>query len=677
MGVGETLMGYPRQQELLMQRIGIGFVLGVSALAAGWLAIGVRPSTQPAQVIVGEVTRAGGDVDEPAGELDFDRPEARRCAWKLGQNLAFDVSMRADLTFDETALLPTSAAARRGQGKGDTRRTQSVTGNGRLEARVLSVTTSGEAVVALKLSSWQGDLAEVQQFPDIERDMRLPYLLRVDPRCRILASARPKSASVIAYRRLIGIFDRMDFALPPDGASVNRPYTLLQLDDFGKYTSRNHFRADATRGRIERERVAYAATEATRTSLPLEIKIRSAGGIVHLGESVWFESIVDSEEIDTVSRGKVPFSSKASTRIDEVDADANAFRDVRIVMADFVWGRPTEAELDRAHEMARSGNLAGLPPDEALNQFLATRESGKPGAWHDAQRLMRDWMRANPDGVRDVAQMLGDGHFGVSDQADLVLALAKSGSPEARAELEGLVRGSSFDRDLRVQAASACADLIEPTTTTVSVLNEVSAGPRSGTSDDILASTATMSIGTIVYNVPSSRAADAGRQILHKRLQSSDTIDKVEALHAASNTGDPTFLAAAGAAAASEVPEERAAGAHSLRKMIPSESTEEVLNTLLREDVHPDVVKGAAEARREQLQTYGGDLDVRELALYETKLSTAPEGVRWELLRTLGEASKMQPEAKAILVDWFPYESAQSLRVVIGQYVAADDLVRK
>ncbi len=658
-----------------MRRLGLGLALGVAALGIIWITNGLGPSAQPARVHVGATADGGDDADNPEADPAYDRVVAEPCVWTLGQDLAFDVSMQADLTFDESALLP--AAAQRVKGKGDPRRTQSVSGHGRLDARVLSVTSSGEAVVVAKLATWEGDIAEMQAFPGIERDLRMPYLIRVDSRCRILASARPKAASVIAYRRLIGIFDRMDFALPPKGAAADQPYQLRQIDDFGKYTSSNVFRAGEKRGHIERKRLTYAPVGTVQASLPLEVRIHSAGGIVRLGDAVWFESIVDREDIDTVSRGKVPFSSKASTQITEVDANPKAFQDVAIVIADFVWGRPTEAELDQAHESARSGSLAGLPADEAINRFLATRESGKPGAWHDSQRLLRDWMRANPKGVRELAQMMAEGRFGVSDQADLVLALAKSGSPEGRSELESLVRGSSVDQDLRVQAASAMADLVEPTTTSIEVLNEVSAGRRSGTPSDILASTATMSIGTIVYNVPTSAAAEAGRKILRKRLQSTDTVEKVEALHAASNTADPEFIPAAKAAAGSEVPEERAAGAHTLRKMIPSESTEEVLNTLLREDVHPDVVKEAAESRREQLQTYGGDLDIRELALYETKLSTAPEGVRWELLRTIGEASKMQPEAKEILVDWFEYESVQSLRVLIGQYVAADELVKR
>lgn len=69
-----------------------------------------------------------------------------------------------------------------------------------------------------------------------------------------------------------------------------------------------------------------------------------------------------------------------------------------------------------------------------------------------------------------------------------------------------------------------------------------------------------------------------------------------------------------------------------------------------------------------------GSLSARELALYVGKLPTAPEGVRWELVRTLGQASTLQPAATTILVDWYRREDAPALKVLIGQNVPASAL---
>jgi hypothetical protein len=200
---------------------------------------------------------------------------------------------------------------------------------------------------------------------------------------------------------------------------------------------------------------------------------------------------------------------------------------------------------------------------------------------------------------------------------------------------------------------------------------------RSETPEDILPSAATMALGSILGNAPNTAAGSQAREVLHSMLQAGETAKTVEVLYAASNSGDKSFLAKSVAFAASEQPEERAAAAHSLRKMLPSNDTQQVFNTLLREDMQPEVVKQVAESRREQLQTYGGELSNGELSLYGTKLTSAPEGVRWEILRTLGAASRLQSEAKGILVDWYAQEQVSALKVLIGQYVPANELRRR
>lgn len=207
-----------------------------------------------------------------------------------------------------------------------------------------------------------------------------------------------------------------------------------------------------------------------------------------------------------------------------------------MALGDFTWGRPTDGELAAAHDALRGSELAGMAAPEAVERFLAVRDGGAPGAWQDSQRVLRDWMRANPEGER-------------------------------------LAADTSASRDLRVQAASACADLKQPTTETVDTLSRIASGPRSGTPDDMLPSTATMSLGTIIDNAPGTPAAAKVRNVLQQVLRGSDRAKTVEALHAASNSGDPAFTAIAVAKAGSAEADERAAAAHALRKMPPSQAT--------------------------------------------------------------------------------------------------------
>jgi hypothetical protein len=217
-------------------------------------------------------------------------------------------------------------------------------------------------------------------------------------------------------------------------------------------------------------------------------------------------------------------------------------------------------------------------------------------------------MRGNPDGVEALGRAMAEGRHARKDQADFTLAMAKSGSTAVRRELERLAADAAVGTDLRIQAASACGDLQQPTPETVEHLRRLAAAPRNGTMDDAVPSAATMSLGSIIDNAPGTPAAAKARGVLQRTLRTGDTATTVEALYAASNAGDPSFTAAAVAKAGSTNAEERAAAAHALRKMPPSKATTETFGTLLHDDTNPEVVKQVAEARREQLQMYGGQL---------------------------------------------------------------------
>ncbi len=596
------------------------------------------------------------------------RPPSIECRWERGQRFAFDVAIDTALTFDEASLVPGRPSG------GDTARPEHATASGRLEAAVLSVNPGGMAILAARLPDWTTDATGGDAFPAIDADATRPYLLQVDGRCHVVATARPKDASVIAYRRVLGVLDHLDVVLPVPGSDAAKPYPSRQLGDLGWATFENRWVAGAGRGSIERRRLAYDVQPTSTDALPTQIRIRNAGGSVVLHDPFWFSELSDREDVDVVAGGRVPLRSRSTSRIARRPPDASALDVAAIAVGDFTWGRPSDDEVAAAHEALRGNRWAGLPAEQAVAEFLAQRDGGAPGAWHDAQRMLRDWMRGNPAGVRELARAMAAGRYARKDDADLVLAMAKSGSPAARDELHRLAGDASVGNDLRVQAASACGDLKQPTPETVATLTRLASQPRAGTPDDILPSTALMSLGTIVDAAPGSPAAAQAAAFVQRTIDGSDRDARVQALYAASNSGDRRFLPAAIANAGSDDADERAAAAHAMRKMVPSAATGEVMNALVHDDQNPEVVKQVAESRRQQIQTYGGQLTEQEIGLYATKLPSAPEGVRWELLRTLGEVARLQPQAQRILVEWYRNEPVKALKVLIGQYVPASAL---
>lgn len=617
-----------------------------------------------AVVGVGLWLRAGGGATGTGGTATGGAPLA--CRWQAGDAFAFDVAIDSTLTFDEGSLVPGRS------GGDDGAHEQRATAAGRLDAAVLSVNDAGLATVAARLPDWNTMPSAAETFPAIDADARRIYLLQIDDRCRVVATARPRDASVIAYRRVLGVFDHLDFALPPPGTPAATPYTTRHADDFGWATLENRYTPAGGRGRIARRRTSYDVASSSDDSLPVSVRIRATGGNVTLGDAAWFASLTEDEDVEVVANGRVPMRSRSATRITRRTPEGVDVADVAV--GAYLWGRPTEAELAAAHEALHGARYAGLPAAEAVTTFLTVRDGGAPGAWHDAQRMLRDWMRGNPAGVRELSRRMSAGAYARKDQADLTLAMARSGSHAGRDELQRLASDGAASTDLRVQAASACGDLKQPTPATVATLARIAATPRDGTPADMLPSTALMSLGTIVDTAPGTPAAAQARRIVQQTIRTGSGATRAEALYAASNSGDRGFLSDAIASAGSTDTEERAAGVHAMRKMTPTGATAEVLDALMHDDVQPEVVKQIAESRRQQIQTYGGQLTAQELSLYATKLPSAPEGVRWELLRTIGEVARTQPAAQQVLVSWYRSETVRALKSLIGQYVPAGAL---
>ena len=595
-----------------------------------------------------------------------------RCTWTDGQTFAFAVSQQTKVTLHPDALTPTPQRAQAHSGQAET--TEQAHGSGTLVAQVLTVSATGEAVVAARLSAWTSDAAQPDPEPSIARDMQRPYLVRLNARCQVLATARHKDASVIAYARVLGVLDRLDVGLPVPASSpaTTATYTTDHVDASGEFRVENHFAPAAApdRGSLTRTRLAYG-----RSATPgLRLRIRHAAGHVDLGAGPWLARIDDEEDTDALVGGQVAVRSQGESHVQQQAAPESPFAGAALDPAGFVWGRPTQQDVAAAHDALRGLDLAGLSESDAWAKFVALRDSRQPGAWQDAQRLLRDWIRQNPQALPGLAKHLLAGKYRVAEQADLMLALAKSGSSQARQLLADLARNAAASSDLRVQAASACADLDAPTHDTVAAMRELSAQPRTGEPSDILGSTATMTLGTLVDTVPGSAVAVEASQALHDMLQSDEPVRHVEALYAMSNSGDPAFAADVLHAAQSADVAERAAAAHAMRKMLPTADVAAAMDKLMDEETDQEVVKQLAESRRQQLQLYGGQLTSQELSLYATKLPSAPEGVRWELLRTLGEASRLQADARTILVNWYPHEQVKALRVLMGQYLPANVL---
>ncbi|MFO0749599.1 MAG: HEAT repeat domain-containing protein [Myxococcota bacterium] len=300
-------------------------------------------------------------------------------------------------------------------------------------------------------------------------------------------------------------------------------------------------------------------------------------------------------------------------------------------------------------------------------------QRGAADDWFAAQKLLRAWLRANPEGADALAAGLRAGRYSEAEQAALVLALAKADTPESRRALEGLAADRALPENLRTQAVSALADVPSPTRATVDTLTRLADRVDGATTQDLVGSAATMSLGTLLAGAPAEDVGDLARAYLDRRLADASQPDRtVEALWAVGNAGDAGFLDAVEPLVESPDADLRAAAIHALRRM-PSGDAGPLLAARMKAEQHPEVAAEVAQAEREQVAN-GAALSELDLSLLQSKLIGAPEPLRRELVLTLGAASRAQPEARAMLAAWYPNEPSVAVRVLIGQFVPADEL---
>ncbi len=584
---------------------------------------------------------------------------ATGCAIGVGARVAFEVSLETDLEVSGAGLVPgarvQSAAAPEQIHASST---------GRVDVLGLPSREPAESLVALRFTSLASEPAEPPELAASHADALKPVLVRLSPSCRIVAVARQKSVSALAYQRVIAMLDRIDVEARPAIAGAST-WTASHRDEYGTFAASYAARDTG----VERRRLHYLRARGSRDELQLDYVVHEGRATVRLGTSGWFDELSERTDIEAKSNGATPLRDRSSVRWSATAPNDEAFDGFDLSPDAFTWGRPSAGELDDERSALVDAKLKGLSFTDAWQAFRTASNDKSPGAWHRAHKALRAWMRLNPEGVRAVAQELRRGRLGSGEQADLVLALAKSGSSVAAAELRALGSDATLDANTRVQATSALADLDHPTVADVQAL----AAQSSASAHDMVGSSATMALGSILEGANDGDVVTAARATLDEQLASAASAVRAEALWAVGNSGDTHFAAAALSASTSSDDAVRAAAARAVRGMPPA-TANPLLDGLVRSDQSAEVVKEAVQAQRQVLETYGTALSPEQVMLNRTKLPSSPVAVRAEIIRLLGEAAKLQPAARAALAWWYPLETVTQNKVLIGSYVKASDL---
>lgn len=634
------------------------YVLGgalVAAVAASFAVARERP--KKTLVVATVPPAAAPPATAPASAPAIAR--ATGCAVGVGARLAFEVSLETDLEVSGAGLVPGA----RVQNAGAPEQIHA-TSTARVDVVGLPAREPAESLVALRFTSLASEPAEPRELDASHADALKPVLVRLSPSCRIVAVARQKSVSALAYQRVLAMLDRIDVEARPANAGAST-WAATHRDEYGSFVASYEARDSG----FERSRLRYLRARDSRDELQLDYVVHEGRATVRLGTSGWFDELAEHTDIEAKSNGATPLRDRSSVRWSATTPNDSAFDGFDLSLDTFSWGRPSAVELDDERSALVDAKLKGLSFTDAWQAFRTASNDKSPGAWHRAHKALRAWMRLNPEGVRAVVRELRRGRLGSGEQADLVLALAKSGSSVAAAELRALGSDATVDENTRVQATSALADLDHPTVADVQAL----AARSSASAHDLVGSSATMALGSILEGANDGDVVNAARATLDNQLASAEPAARAEALWAVGNSGDPHFAAAALSASTSSDDAVRAASARAVRGMPPA-TANPLLDGLVRSDQSAEVVKEAVQAQRQVLETYGTALSPEQVMLNRTKLPSSPVAVRAEIIRLLGEAAKLQPAARVALAWWYPLERVTQNKVLIGSYVKAADL---
>jgi putative membrane-bound dehydrogenase-like protein len=137
-------------------------------------------------------------------------------------------------------------------------------------------------------------------------------------------------------------------------------------------------------------------------------------------------------------------------------------RDGSLFVSDWADGQRPKRGRGRIYRITRAGHKPAPPrrslPNAGLDHWIGQLDSDSHHQRVQAQEMIQ---RRGLAGVKAVREALGKGHLGVVGRLHAVWIVARSGGPDAAAQLFNLARS---DRDPRVQAQAvrAIADLTDP-----------------------------------------------------------------------------------------------------------------------------------------------------------------------------------------------------------------------
>ena len=440
--------------------------------------------------------------------------------------------------------------------------------------------------------------------------------------------------------------DNLAFALPTSPASTWR---VPGSDGVGAYTAQYRVTGRAP-WTIERTKTAHAP-RGDAASLGIDLRVEKAEGSAtfEAADPRWWQSARGHETMVIDAEGSPLVTLQQRFSIERDDA---LFESVPALAF-------ARADRQDPHQMP----LASAVPTTQFKSYPqawdAFAQAVQEGRDHDAAQEMAAWLRAHPE---DVARLVTRLHAAEdpTQTAALFLALELSGTDEARGGLMGLVDAEALSALDQARAASALADLGQPTQRVAEHLL------KRAEVDDMAARVSLLGVGAMARRSEDATLREGVVSALSERLDSADTGMVNTVIDAMGNSGDAAFADALGDALSADSKMTRRHAAEALARLPAEEAAPRLLEQLEVEESArvAAVLVNALDAT--------GQRGPAAVDVMQSRLARADAEERAAVIDWLGKGG--DDASQRILVAQFHREPSARIKQRIGRYVPATAL---
>jgi hypothetical protein len=650
----------PRHDRRRRGRLPVVLAAGALVAGAAGLALHLRRPPRPAG--------RGGRLGTAAALLPGFDGARHGCRFQVGETLGYSIDVRTDATVD-----PQRAGLGAGRGNGPVQVHKAVRTD--LQLKTLTVDADKGAVLLAAYRNMQGDT----EAPNLAA----PFLLRVDPACRIAGYARFDKTPSAYGRTQQAIAHELAWRWTEGDATVDE----ASENGIGAYVAR-HAAVDGTDGpRVERTVLTYTALWSSGQApggggRAAPAVPRGSSLVVDPGDGAWFQSMRGDETLQGISAT----DSHTVLAVARIAPEPRAFDAASIDQKRYVW----EDLLPRTfmlralpevtqRDLRQRDAMRGLTLDQALAAFLRRVKSGQN--FSETWPELKVYLEARPEMARELMRRLRANELPPEAEAAAFLALGKAMTPEAREALLATMRDSSAEVIDRSRSLFALVDRpdVDVSLAREMATNALAIDSGGSRAERIYARESALAVGMMAGlrgdTEPDIKAVAVAA--VPQLLALGDTATSLSpAFGAIGNIGDPAMLAYVSPYTESPDAAVREVAARSVRRMAPQETGDFEAAWLQREtdpNVKRELYSTISKQSYDAQQPVAAGVVQRAIADLQSNPGLL---TRKAIIQILGPLAATDPQAKAALMNQIAYETKQSsgLYSVIAGYLSPADV---